>query len=164
MKDPNFRRTVILMSAHDGDGALGAVLNRPAGQKLGTLNPEFAPTALGELAVYRGGPVETDKLILAAWQRRDDLGEFQLNFGLEPQRALELLATPGVTVRAFLGYAGWGKGQLENEMRHQTWYTASITDHDLADSEGTGLWRSILGSLGPEMKLMAQEPEDPGMN
>lgn len=164
MKDPNFRRTVILMSAHDGEGAMGAVLNRPAGRTLGVLNPEFAPTALGQLPVFRGGPVETDKLILAAWQTRDDLGEFQLNFGLEPNRALELLGTQGVTVRAFLGYAGWGKGQLENEMRHQTWFTASVTDYNLGSEEGIGLWRLILGSMGPEMKLQAEEPEDPGMN
>jgi putative transcriptional regulator len=164
MKDPNFRRTVILMSAHDGDGALGAVLNRPEGRTLGVLNPEFALTALGGLPVYRGGPVETDKLILTSWQRRDDVGEFQLNFGLEPQRAIELLGTPGVTVRAFLGYAGWGKGQLENEMRHQTWYTAPLSDCDLADGSGAGLWRTILGSLGPDLKLQADEPDDPGMN
>ncbi|HVU18892.1 MAG TPA: YqgE/AlgH family protein [Candidatus Didemnitutus sp.] len=164
MTDPNFRRTVILMSAHDGEGAMGAVLNRPAGRTLGVLNPEFASTTLGQLAVFRGGPVEADKLILAAWQTRDDLGEFQLNFGLEPNRAIELMGTQGVTVRAFLGYAGWGKGQLENEMRHQTWYTAPVTDYNLASESGTGLWRLILGSLGPDLKLLAEEPDDPAMN
>jgi len=164
LRDPNFRRTVILMSAHDGDGALGAVLNRPAGKSLSALNPDFALTALADVPLYHGGPVEPDKLILAAWQRREEEGEFQLNFGLEPERAAGLVTTPGVTVRAFLGYAGWGKGQLENEMRHQTWYTASVADYNLGSMEGTGLWRLILGSLGPELKLLADEPEDPAVN
>jgi putative transcriptional regulator len=164
LRDPNFRRAVILMSAHDGDGALGAVLNRPLGKSLGALNADFALTSLAGVPLYSGGPVEPDKLILAAWQRREEEGEFQLNFGLEPERAAGLIGTPGVTMRAFLGYAGWGKGQLENEMRHQTWFTASVADYNLGATEGSGLWRMILGSLSPELKLLADEPEDPAVN
>jgi putative transcriptional regulator len=164
LRDPHFRRTVILMSAHDGEGAFGTVLNRPLGQSLGGVNPDFALTPLADLPLYRGGPVEADKLILAAWQRREDAGEFQLNFGLEPDRAAGLVGTPGVTLRAFLGYAGWGSGQLENEMKHRTWFTAPVADYNLGATEGTGLWRMILGSLGPELKLLADEPEDPGAN
>jgi putative transcriptional regulator len=164
MRDPNFRRTVILMSAHDGAGALGAVLNRPLGQELGALNADFALTPLARVPLYCGGPVEPAKLILAAWQTRADVGEFQLNFGLEPERAAGLVGTPGVTIRAFLGYAGWGKGQLENEMRHQTWLTAPVEDFNLGAVGGPELWRMILGSLGPEMKLLADEPDDPAVN
>lgn len=164
LRDPNFRRTVILMSAHDAEGALGAVLNRPAGRSLGAMNPDFALTPLSELPVYRGGPVETSKLILAAWQRRDEAGEIQISFGIEPERALALVGVAGVTLRAFLGYAGWGKGQLENEMRHRTWYPAPLEDYNLDATDGAGLWRMILGSLSPDLKLLADEPDDPTMN
>jgi len=164
MRDPNFRRTVILMSAHDPDGALGAVLNRPLGKELGSLNPEFALGPLAHIPLYSGGPVEQAKLILTAWRWRDEAGEFQLNFGLDPARAAEMVGQPGTTVRGFLGYAGWGKGQLENEMRRETWIVAPTEHYNLESTEGTGLWRMILGSLGPDLKLLADEPDDPGVN
>jgi len=164
MRDPNFRRTVILMSAHDPDGALGAVLNRPLGKELGAVNADFALSPLAAVPLYSGGPVEPGKLILAAWQWREQEGEFQLNFGLDPARAAEMAAQSGVTVRGFLGYAGWGKGQLESEMRRQTWLTASVEHFNLESTNGTDLWRMILGSMGPELKLLADEPDDPGAN
>lgn len=164
LRDGNFHRTVILMSAHDADGAIGVVLNRPLGRPLGEISPDFALTPLAELPVYRGGPVETGKLVLVAWQLDEQAGEMQLNFGLEPERAFSLAGTPGVTVRAFMGYAGWSKGQLENELRQHTWFTAPLELYNLGAAEGPGLWRMILGSLAPELKLLADEPDDPSQN
>ncbi|MBI2515319.1 MAG: YqgE/AlgH family protein [Opitutae bacterium] len=164
LRDENFRRAVILMSAHDADGAMGVVLNRPLGRPLGEVSPDFALTPLAELPVYRGGPVETGKLILVSWQMNEQAGELQLNFGLEPERAFELFRTPGVTLRAFMGYSGWGKGQLENELRHNTWFTAPLELYNLGAADGPALWRMVLGSLDPELKLFADEPEDPSRN
>ena len=164
LRDPNFKRAVILMSAHDAAGAMGVVLNRPLPRQLGELNVEFAQSALAGVPVYQGGPVETEKLILVSWQRDESQMEFQLNFGLEVEQAIALVGTPGLTLRAFLGYSGWGKGQLENEMRQNTWITAPLADYNLGAEEGIGLWRMILGSLNPELKLLADEPEDPTLN
>lgn len=164
LRDPNFRRTVLLMSAHDAAGAVGVVLNRPTGRVLGRVDAAFAGTPLEAVPVYHGGPVETEKLILTAWQVRLQEEDFQLSFGLEPERAEALLATPGVTVRAFLGYAGWSAGQLEGEMRQSTWFPASVADYNLTAAEGVMLWRMILGSLDPQLKLLADEPDEPGLN
>lgn len=164
MKDANFARTVILLSAHDAEGALGVVLNRPLAQRLGGLSPDFSFGPLAEVPLYRGGPVETEKLILAGWRWRDGAAEFELQFGLDPERATALLADPRATVRGFLGYAGWGKGQLEHEMKHHTWFVAGPADYNLAAEEGPALWRMILGSLDPELKLLADEPDDPALN
>jgi len=164
LRDPNFKRAVILMSAHDAEGAMGVVLNRPLPQQLGELNVGFAKTALAAIPIYQGGPVETEKLIFVSWHRDESEMELQLNFGLEVEQAIALVGRPGVTLRAFLGYSGWGKGQLENEMRQHTWFTAPVADYDLVAEEGVGLWRMILGSLNPELKLLAEEPEDPTLN
>ena len=164
MRDPNFHRTVILLSAHDPESALGVVLNRPLPQTLAAHSPGFGPTPLAAVPLYRGGPVETDKLIFVAWHTRSQTGEFELQFGLEPDRAANLADVPGVTVRAFLGYAGWGSGQLENEMRLHTWLTAPAAQYNLTASEGPALWRMVLGSLAPELKLLADEPDDPSRN
>ena len=164
LRDPNFRRSVILLSAHNGDGAMGVVLNRPLDKQLGELNAEFALGPLAGVPVYAGGPVEPEQLILVSWQWLETESAFQLHFGIEPDQAAELVGRPGVALRAFLGYAGWGKGQLENEMKHDTWLVSTVEGEILGQADGTALWRQILGSLDPELKLLADEPDDPTVN
>ncbi|MDD3180482.1 MAG: YqgE/AlgH family protein [Opitutaceae bacterium] len=164
MRDPNFARTVILMSAHNEDGALGVVLNRPLNKQLGELSSDFASSPLAGVPLYKGGPVRPDQLTLAAWQFNEQEGAFQLYFGLEPNKATELVGSPGVTVRGFLGYAGWGEGQLEDEMKQSTWFVSPVDSEAMGSADGIALWRTILGSLDPELKLLADEPEDPTVN
>jgi putative transcriptional regulator len=163
LREGVFKRSVILMSAHDPAGSLGVIINRPLGQRLDQLSPDFALGPLASIPLYDGGPVETEKLILAAWRSREN-GDFELQFGLDPERASALVAEPGLTIRAFLGYSGWEKGQLESEMERNTWFVAAPADYNLMAEEGSGLWRMILGSLDPELKLLADEPEDPTVN
>src|SRR5471032_3363970 len=109
LSDPNFRHTVILMSAHNSEGAMGVVLNRPFGQRLGELNGEFSLGPLASVPVFRGGPVQTEQLVLAAWQTHDE--GFKLYFGIEPEKAAQLATEEGMHLRAFLGYSGWTGGQ-----------------------------------------------------
>lgn len=164
LKDASFRRAVILLSADDPAGALGVVLNRPLGRRLGQVMPAFALGPLAEVPLYRGGPVEPEKLLLAAWRRRVVDEQFELHFGVEPAKAALLAAQPEVTVRAFVGYAGWSRGQLGNELQGSTWFVAAPSDYNLTVADGPELWRLILGSLNPELKLLANEPEDPSVN
>lgn len=164
LREPTFKRTVILLSAHSGEGAMGVVLNRPLDKQLGELNPEFALGPLAGVPVYAGGPVESEQLIIVSWQWLEKESAFQLHFGIEPAQAAELVGSPGVTLRAFLGYAGWSEGQLENELKHDTWLVTTVEGEILGKSDGVGLWRQILGSIDPELKLQAGEPEDPTVN
>jgi putative transcriptional regulator len=164
LRDANFKRTVILLSVHNTDGAMGVVLNRPLDKQLGELNSEFALGPLAGVPLYSGGPVNPDQLIIVSWQWLKTENAFQLHFGIDPENASELIGTPGVTFRAFLGYSGWSKGQLENEMKHDTWFATMVEGLQLEQRDGTALWRSILGSLNPELKLLANEPDDPAMN
>ena len=162
MKDPNFRRCVVLMSAHNAEGAMGVVLNRPLGKRLGELNGEFALGALASVPLFKGGPVQTQQLLLAAWQTRDD--GFRLHFGIEPDKAIQLLGEEGAQVRAFLGYSGWSAGQLENEMKHRTWVVADVPEDLLTQPASDTLWRTVLGREGAEWRLLAEEPEHPEEN
>lgn len=164
LREATFRRTVILLSAHSDEGAMGVVLNRPLGRQLAELNAEFALGPLAGVPLYAGGPVDKDQLIIVSWQWLKEEEAFQLQFGIAPEKAAELVGTPGVVLRAFLGYAGWGKGQLENEMKHDTWFVTPVDGGQLEQSDGVALWRNILGSLDPELKLMANEPDDPAVN
>jgi len=164
MRDPNFHRTVVMLSAHGEDGAMGLVLNRPMRKLLGELNDEFAASSLAGVPIYKGGPVQTEQLILAAWQQ-DPFGDgFKLYFGIDANKAEALQNEDGVRLRAFLGYSGWTKGQLENELLHNTWVVTPVIAELIDREDGQGLWRAILGSLSPEWKLLAGEPEDPGAN
>lgn len=162
MRDPNFRRSVVLMSAHNAEGAMGVVLNRPLGKRLGQLSGDFALGPLAGVQLFTGGPVQTEQLVLAAWQIRDD--GFRLHFGIEPDKALQFLSEEGTQVRGFLGYSGWSAGQLENEMKQKTWIVADVPEDLLTQSQDEKLWKTVLGREGAEWRLLAEEPEDPTTN
>ncbi len=164
MRDSNFKRAVILLSAHSAEGAMGVVLNRPLGKQLAELNTAFAFGPLAGVPLYCGGPVEPEQLIIVSWQWLQTENAFQLHFGIDPEKAAELIGTPGLTVRAFLGYAGWSRGQLENEMKQDTWFVTTVEGGQLEQADGVALWRNILGGLDPELKFLANEPEDPSVN
>src|SRR3954469_23822535 len=157
MRDPNFRRSVILMSAHNAEGAMGVVLNRPLGKRLGELSGDFALGALAGVPLFTGGPVQNEQLVLAAWQVRED--GFRLHFGIEPDKAQQLLTEEGTQVRGFLGYSGWSAGQLENEMKLRTWIIADVPEDLLMQSQDDKLWRTVLGREGAEWRLLAEEPD-----
>jgi putative transcriptional regulator len=162
MKDPNFRRSVVLMSVHNAEGAMGVVLNRPMGKRLGEFSGDFAMGPLAAVPLFKGGPVQTEQLVLAAWESRPD--GFRLHFGVEPDKALQFLEDEDSHVRGFVGYSGWSAGQLESEMVHNTWVVADVPEDLLTQAQDDSLWRTVLGREGAEWRLMADEPEHPEQN
>ncbi len=165
LRDPNFRRTVVLLSAHSGDGAMGVILNRPLGKTLADISGDFALGGLADVPVFAGGPVSETQLILSAWEASEDEGTFKLYFGIDPDKALELRRAGGaVKVRAFLGYAGWEGGQLEGELQQNAWVVAPVEGGLLKECDGEGLWRFVIGRVSPELRLLAEAPDEPGLN
>jgi putative transcriptional regulator len=164
LSDQNFRRSVILVSAHDANGAMGVVLNRPLGKTLGQLTPDFALSPLAAVPIFKGGPVQTEQLLLCGWKLHEDGTGFQLMFGIDPERATELLGEPKVQLRAFLGYSGWTAGQLEGELQQNTWVVSPLVSGVLDAEQDETLWKSILGGLSDEWRLAVDEPEDPELN
>jgi putative transcriptional regulator len=166
LRDSHFRRTAILMSAHDAEGAMGVVLNRPLNRKLGEFSGDFALGPLADVPVFDGGPMEKRQIILCAWRPHGDANEdgFQLLFGLDRERASELVSQDGVELRAFLGYAGWSGGQLEGELKRDTWVVADLEPEIIRQPADESLWRKVLGNLDPQWRLLACEPDDPGLN
>jgi len=162
LRDQNFKRTVVLMTSDGAEGAIGVVLNRPLNRRLGDLGGEFALSPLSGIAVFQGGPVQTEQLILAAWKRQAH--GFQLHLGIEPAAAINLLDQKNVHVRAYFGYAGWSPGQLKNELKQNTWIVADAPT-DLFERPGDAtLWRNALGREGLEWRLLADEPEETDRN
>jgi putative transcriptional regulator len=162
--DPNFRRTVLFISAHDpNDGALGIILNRPLDKQVGELVNDEAPAALSDVPVYLGGPVGKDQLMFAVieWGQENGL---KLNHNVRLEEANELLGQDPDAIRAFVGYAGWGAGQLEAEMKQNAWLIHKPTATTLKTEGLPKLWFNIMRSLGPWYKLLAAAPDDPSLN
>jgi Putative transcriptional regulator len=166
LRDSTFRRTAILMSSHDDQGAMGVVINRPLNKRLGELGGDFAFGPLSEVPVFDGGPVAKRQLILCAWRPHpsEDGDALQLLFGLDPERAAELASHEGVQLRAFLGYAGWSGGQLEGELARDTWVVADLEPEIIRQRPDETLWRKVLSELDPQWRLLAGEPDDPSLN
>src|ERR1700726_1201322 len=110
MLDPNFRRTVLFISAHDpDDGAIGVIINRPLDKSVSDLVTEVPPQNLADVPVFFGGPVGNDQLMLAAFEWHTGQG---LKMNHHTISAVPEAADEAPSVRAFLGYAGWSAGQL----------------------------------------------------
>jgi len=163
--DPNFRRTVILLSAHSAEeGSLGVVVNRPTGQTLGEYDPELSASPLAEVPLFVGGPVATEQLILAAWKWCPEAGTFQLYFGINGEKAKSLLAADaGYQLRGFLGHAGWGEGQLDAELAQGSWVLSGGLPI-LKNAPGQIDWHELLCQERPELRLLADAPDDPSRN
>ncbi|PAW74103.1 MAG: hypothetical protein B9S26_02680 [Opitutia bacterium Tous-C4FEB] len=162
LKEANFNRTVILMSAHSAEGAMGVVLNRPMGKRLGELQGDFALGPLAGVPLCNGGPVEQKQLVLVAWERQDN--GFRLHFGIEPDHAKQLRDTEDADLRAFVGYAGWTGGQIEQELERNTWVVVTAPRDLFSLPMDASLWRTLLAREGAEWRLLADEPEETGQN
>jgi putative transcriptional regulator len=162
LRDSNFRRTVVLLTTDGKDGTMGVVVNRPLAKTLGALGGDFALGPLASVPLYQGGPVETDRLLLAAWRPQPD--GFQLHLGLEPERAAALAQESGVKVRGYFGYAGWSSGQLQNELKLHTWIVTDAPPDLFTKPGDLELWRASVARQGAEWKLLANEPDEPAQN
>ncbi len=164
MHDPNFRRTVLFISAHEpGDGALGVILNRPLDKHVSDLVGDEPPAGLADVPVFLGGPVGRNQLMFAAfeWQKGKGL---KLNHNVNIDDASNLVEQDPQSVCAFVGYAGWGAGQLEAEMKQNAWLLQKPTRSALKPEKLPRLWFEIMRGLGPWFKMLAAAPDDPSLN
>jgi putative transcriptional regulator len=163
--DPNFRRSIIYVPAHDPeDGAMGLILNRPSGKTAGELLPTLEIGQLEDVPVYFGGPVGGDQLTFAVLDRDQQGKVYARMRHISVQEALELHGDPTYILRAFLGYAGWDGGQLEDEIHQNAWLIRDPRFEDLLCEDVEKAWKHSISWFGPVYKLMAEAPDDPGLN
>ncbi len=165
--DPNFNRAVVLVGEHNGDGALGVVLNRPSETTIGEAVPDLGDVAAETDAVHVGGPVQPSAvLVLAEYAEPAAAGRLVTG-------AVGFLAVDdeddrsGLTLgraRVFAGYAGWGPGQLEEEIERDDWILCDASVDDVFDEEAPTLWSRVLERQGGRLRLLARMPVDPTVN
>lgn len=165
MLDSSFKHSVVLLTSHSEDtGSLGVIVNRPLRQSLGEYDPALKHSALSRVPVYSGGPVAEEQLILVAWKWSPVVGSFKLFFGISAEKAEEILAQdPAFKLRAFLGHAGWGEGQLDGEIEEGAW-VPSVLSPEIESGVEKHVWQALLSRQSAELQLLAHEPEDPSMN
>jgi len=165
--DPNFARTVVLITEHNDEGAMGIVLNRPSELSVGEAAPELVDVAGSDASVYVGGPVQPQALVLlgeftdldaAAWIIVADVGLASADYQLEE------LAGAVRRGRVYAGYSGWGAGQLEAEMEVDSWIVEPPLPAELFPDDPDGLWSDVLARKGGRYALISRMPPDPSMN
>ncbi|MGI5862599.1 MAG: YqgE/AlgH family protein [Myxococcales bacterium] len=152
--DPNFQRAVVLILEHGEGGAMGLVINRPAPISLSQVARDqgYATGAGYEKApVFIGGPVEPERGFVL--HDRKDLPEaMPIVDGLCVSGSIEslkvLLQGPPDRFRLCLGYAGWGPGQLESELREGAWLAASVSRQHVLSTPPALAWEAVIRGMG----------------
>jgi putative transcriptional regulator len=169
MQDPNFRRSVVLLCEHnDREGTFGLILNRELDVHLGDVLDEYVTY---DPPLYMGGPVQRETLHVLHTRPDEIPGGIDLgndvtwggDFEVVQQIAKGGDAAPD-NLRFFLGYAGWGPGQLEGELGEEAWIPAPGAADLVFDTDPDQLWRTILRRMGGEYAVLANFPDDPRMN
>lgn len=169
MADPNFKRSVVLLTECGAEGTVGYILNQVGNLLLKDIVPEM-PEANN--FIYYGGPVATDTLhfIHRCYDKLQSgvpIGD-DLFWGGDYETLKTLINTHAVEadeVKFFIGYSGWGEGQLVAELEQNAWMVSDIPFVDLIfKNDDEQLWRDVIVNLGPKYAHVSKFPSDPNLN
>ena len=164
LRDGIFNKSVILLTQHSAaEGASGLILNHPTGKVVGDLLHGSEFNQIRHLAVHEGGPVAQDQLTFSSFWWSKKLG-LRWALRISAKDAVLHAHKPGRIVRAFIGYSGWSPGQLENELRRNSWFPANPHPDCLGLPHDPSLWTDLLRRLSPLHRILAEAPEDPLLN
>ena len=169
MMDPNFKRSVILITEYHAEGAIGFVLNHQSDNLLGDLLPDVS---YSELPVYTGGPVAMDTLHFIHRCPEKIEGGLEIGEGIywggDFEKVKSLMANYQLAdndIRFFTGYSGWTPGQLDDEIAEDTWIVTDKFTPELAFAhDDQNIWRQVIISLGQRYAHIANFPENPELN
>ena len=156
LQDPNFARTVVLLCDYLPEGAFGLVLNRPTelpASSMVRLDPEIVGG--NDLPLCIGGPVEPQRGWILTSERPDG-EEFRtivdgLYLSTSPALLRQVLeARPSPRARVLAGYAGWGPGQLDDELAQSAWLMTEVQMDLIFDVEPSMMWEIAIRRLGAD--------------
>jgi putative transcriptional regulator len=165
--DPNFRRTVVLLTAHTEEGAIGLILNRRSETTIEEAVPRLAALIGSDEPIFAGGPVNPNGVAMlaefedateAGVEVFGDIGFVALDASLEGE-------APALRRRrVFAGVASWGGGQLEAELESEDWIVEPAREDDIFTADPDTLWEQVLERMGGSYAVVARMPFDPSMN
>ena len=168
MLDPNFKRSVILLTVHNETESIGFILNQPTKVSINDLIDDFPSF---DAPVYIGGPVQKDTLhfIHSMGNLIDGsiyVGE-NLYWSGNFQTLMKLVAEKKIfssQIRFFAGYSGWEAGQLERELEEESWIVAPGNSKIAIIQHNQKLWKNFISQMDKEYAIWANMPEDPSLN
>jgi putative transcriptional regulator len=161
MADPNFSETVTYICKHDDDGAFGVIVNRPGdlslAEMLGQLAIPLTERSRLDSPVLVGGPVEPERGFVLHRSAQNYEGTITPGGDMKVTVSLDILAAlgrgegpdPSLVV---LGYAGWGRGQLDAEIQQNSWLTVPADPAIIFDTPFEQRWASALGLPGVDIR------------
>lgn len=168
LKDPNFTRSVVLVCDHQTEGSFGFVLNKKYDQPLGELINDLEGF---NFPIFYGGPVQVDTVHFL--HNRPDLIEGGMEildgiyWGGDFDVVVDLIKEKQIgtkDIRFFIGYSGWGEGQLAEELNTKSWITRPASQQIVFYKNAEQIWKEALKDLGGEYSQMVNYPLDPQLN
>ena len=167
LNDSSFNRAIILITEHTDNNSVGFILNRPLEYTIQDLLPEIE----SDFIIYQGGPVEQDNLYFV--HRVPELipESIEVDNGIYwggNFESLKYLLNDGslkkTDIRFFLGYSGWGKNQLKNEVNLNSWFISENNIKNIFSTDDESLWKNKILEKGGDYKLWANAPSDVNLN
>ena len=166
LADPNFFHTVTYLCQHNQEGALGIVINRSAEMKLGDIfkqmNIRATSLCAAETPVFAGGPVQQERGFVlhttgGGWDASMVISEsISLTTSRDVIEAIAVGKGPEQYMVA-LGYAGWGEGQLEQEILANAWLNTPYSQHVLFDEPINMRWRAAAEQIGIDINQLTTQ-------
>lgn len=156
MADPNFARTVVLLCAHGPDGAFGLVVNRRMAQPAHeVVETEPAIAIRDDVYLFTGGPVEPRQAWVLTGRPLFDADATEVADGVYLTASVTALKSalqtpPQDDVRVLVGYAGWGAGQLDEELAQSAWLLAPVGADLIFSSSPEEMWNQAIHRLGAD--------------
>ncbi len=168
LPDPNFERTIILLCENNDEGSFGFVLNKPSLAKVSDVMDDIKGY---EAAAMVGGPVQQDTLhYLHRFPALEESIEISpgIFWGGNFEKLLFLLETKQIAhndIKFFLGYSGWVAGQLDEELKQDSWIVSDQVNEELIfDTTPDFMWKKTLTIMGGRYSVFSNYPKDPRQN
>lgn len=168
--DPNFRQTVVIVCETGDEGAMGLVVNRPTELQLSEALPEEDLLEGTDAPIFSGGPVQPDRILLLR-RGGGSMEDFrpvhaQLSIGGTMDALKEAATSFGIMgeFRPYRGYAGWGPGQLEDEIEQLAWAVLPPDDDLVFCRNPEQVWPVMMKRLGGIFSVYATMPPDLSYN
>lgn len=162
LRDPNFAQSVVLLVRHDERGTVGLIVNRRLTLALEDALPDLERKPGASAPLHEGGPVETDSLVLLLHEREPLPGATPVLDGVQFSRSREVLELAversAERFRAYVGHAGWGPGQLDDELARGDWYVLPANAASIFETDPDNLWETL---VPPDATRRAAGPHSP---
>ncbi len=168
LEDNFFKRSVIYICSHNKDGSFGFILNNVLTVCLHELVDGIDSC---DFSICFGGPVNSSNLYFIHSLGHTIPNSIEIFEGIYTGGDFEIIkeginngSITNQDIRFFLGYAGWAVGQLDTELKENSWIVAEIDKTEIIKTDRKSLWKEILDKMGGKYKFISNFPEDPNLN